>query len=61
MIIIIEIGFLRKIPKGLIRGMEELGITENETRPSKLQHYWDRPEYDEDSWRFEESCHSDSS
>ena len=35
---------------------------DNDNRPSKLQHYWDRPEYLEESWRLEEIwCHSDSS
>ena len=34
----------------------------NNNRPSKLQHYWDRPEYWEESWRLEEIyCHSNSS
>ena len=29
---------------------------EEERRPSKLQHYWDQPEYWEESWRLEETC-----
>ena len=29
---------------------------EDNLRPSKLQHYWDRPEYLEESWRPEETC-----
>ena len=34
----------------------------DEWRISKLQHYWERPEYWEESWRFEETCcHSNSS
>ena len=34
----------------------------DELRPSKLQHYWERPEYWEESWRLEETCwHSNSS
>ena len=33
----------------------------DEWRPSKLQHYWERPEYWEESWRLEETgCHSNS-
>ena len=28
----------------------------DEWRPSKLQHYWERPEYLEDSRRLEETC-----
>ena len=34
----------------------------DEWRPSKLQHYWERPEYWEESWRLEETCsHSNPS
>ena len=34
---------------------------EDEWRPSKLQHYWERPEYWEESWRLEEMlCNSNS-
>ena len=34
----------------------------NEWRPSKLQHSWERPEYWEESWRLEKTCcHSNSS
>ena len=29
---------------------------EDEWRPSKLQHYWEQPEYWEESWRLEETC-----
>ena len=33
-----------------------------EWRPSKLQHYWEWPEYWGESWRLEETCcHSNSS
>ena len=28
----------------------------DERRPSKLQHYWKRSEYWEESWRLEETC-----
>ena len=46
------------VPKGLQRGLEEWKL-EEESRPSKLQHCWDRPEYREESWRLEETyCHS---
>ena len=35
---------------------------EDEWRPSKLQHYWEWPEYRKEYWRLEETCcHSDSS
>ena len=34
----------------------------DEWRPSKLQHYWEQPEYWEESWGLEETCcHSNSS
>ena len=34
----------------------------DEWRPSKLLHYWEQPEYWEESWRLEETCcHSNSS
>ena len=34
----------------------------DEWRPFKLQYYWKRPEYWEESWRLEETCcHSNSS
>ena len=34
----------------------------DEWRSSKLLHYWEQPEYWEESWRLEETCcHSDSS
>ena len=33
----------------------------DEWKPSKLLHYWERPEYWEESWRLEETCcHSNS-
>ena len=34
----------------------------DEWRPSKLLHYWERPEYWEESWILKETCcHSNSS
>ena len=34
----------------------------DELRPSKLQHWWDRPGYWAESWRSEETCsHSETS
>ena len=36
----------QRIIKGLV----------DEWRSSKLQHYWDRPEYWEESWRLEKTC-----
>ena len=35
---------------------------EDELGPSKLQHFWEQPEYWEESWKLEEACyHSNSS
>ena len=31
-------------------------MLEDEWRPSKLQHYWERAEYWEEFWRLEETC-----
>ena len=42
------IGAIGPVTKGLVHGLEEWG-------PSKIQHYWDRPEYWEESWRLEEN------
>ena len=57
-IILIVIGAFGTVTKGLLKGLEDLEVG----RPSKLQHYWERPEYWEKSWRLEETCcHSNSS
>ena len=53
-VIPIMIGALGTVIKGLIQGLDDLEIT----RRSKLQYYWDRPEYWEESRRLEETCHS---
>ena len=34
---------------------------EDKWRPSKLQHYWDRLEFWEESWRLEETCYHSKS
>ena len=34
------------VTKGLLKGLEDLEVG----GPSKLQHYWERPEYWEDFW-----------
>ena len=49
-IILIVIGAFGTVTKGLLKGLED------EWRPSKLQHYWERSEYWEESWRLEETC-----
>ena len=58
MFIPIIIDALGKVTKGLLKGLEDLK-QEDKWRPSKLLHYWDQPEYWEESRRLEESyCHS---
>ena len=45
----------------IIKGTRGLGGWRT-WRPSKLQYYWEWPEYCEESWRLEETCcHSNSS
>ncbi len=51
-IVIVAFG---RVTKGLLKGLEELG---DEWRPSKLLHYWERPEYGEESWRLEDTIFS---
>ena len=52
-IIPIVIGAFWTVTKGLLKGVEDLEVG---------GHYWERPEYWEDSWRLEETCcHSNSS
>ena len=48
-IIPIVIGTFGTVTKGLLKGLEDL---EDEWRPSKLQHYWERTEYWEESRRL---------
>ena len=60
-IIPIVIGAFGTVTKIFLKGLEELELAD-EWRPSKLLHYWERPEYWEESWSVEEACcHSDSS
>ena len=57
----IVIGVPGIVKKGWLKGLKDLK-KEDEWRPSKLLHYWDQPEYREESWRLEKTCcHSDSS
>ena len=46
---------LATVIKGSIKGLEHLK-KEDEWRSSKQLHYWDWPEYCEESWRLEETC-----
>ena len=55
------IGAFIAVTKGLLKGLKDLEV-EGEWRPSKLQRYWERQVYSEESWRLEETCgHSNSS
>ena len=57
----IVIGALGTVTNGLVQGREDLE-KEDEWRPYQQQHYLDRPEYWEESWRLEKTCcHSNSS
>ena len=57
-IIPIVIAAFGTVTKGLLKELEDL---EYKWRPSKLQHYWELPEYWEESGRLEETCcHSNS-
>ena len=59
-IILIVIGTFGTVIKGLLKGVEDLEV--GGRVETKLQHYWERPEYREESWRLEEiCCHSNSS
>ena len=49
-IIPMVIGAFETVTKGLLKGLED------EWRPSKWQQCWERPEYQEESWRLEETC-----
>ena len=54
-IIPIVIGAFGTFSKGLLKELEDLGIR-GRVWPSKLLHNWERPEYWEESWRFEATC-----
>ena len=54
-IIPIVIGAFGTVTKGLIKRLEDLK-KQKEWRPSKLLHYWERPEYWEVSWRLGDTC-----
>ena len=54
-IILIEIGTFGTITKGLLKGLEDLEVG-GRVEKSKLQRYWERPEYWEELWRLEETC-----
>ena len=54
-VIPIVITALDTVTEGLIKRLEDLEIR-GRVGPFKLLHYWDRPEYWEDSWRLEGTC-----
>ena len=58
-VIPIVTGAFGTVTKGLVQGLEDLKKL-YEWKSSKLQHCWDQPEYWEESWRLEETCHSNS-
>ena len=61
MIIPIVIGAFGTLTKGLSKGQEGLEVWGHK-RPSKLQHFWERLDYWEESWRLGVTCcHSNSS
>ena len=53
-IVPIVIGAFGSITKGLLKVVEDW-MLEDKWRSSKLRHYWERPEYWEEFWRFEET------
>ena len=56
-VIPIVIGALETVPEGDWRNW----YSDEESRPSRRQHCWARPEYSKGSWRREETCsHSNS-
>ena len=60
-IVPIVIGAVGTVTKGLLRDWRTRRLADK-WRPTKLQHYWGRPESWEESWNIEETCcHSGSS
>ena len=60
-IIPIVIGVFCTVTKRLLKGLEDLEV-EGWVETSKPQHYWEGPDYWEESWRLKETCcHSNSS
>ena len=58
-IIPIVIGAFGTVIKGWLKGLEDMEIR---GWVETIQHYWERAEYWEESWRLEETCcHSNSS
>ena len=61
MIISTVIGAFDTDIKELLKGLEDLEIR-GQVETILQQHYWERPEYWEESWRLEDTyCHSNSS
>ena len=56
---IIPIAF-GTVSKGLLKRQDDF-LVSGRVEPSKLQYYWEQPEYWEESWRLKETCcHSNS-
>ena len=54
------VGAIGTVTKGLIKGLKDFQVG-GRVETTKLLHYWELPEYWEESWIFEETCcHSDS-
>ena len=53
-IIPIVIGAFGTVTKRLLKGLEDLEVGVR-VETIQLQHYWERPEYWEESWRLEET------
>ena len=49
------IGAFGTVTKGLLKGLKDLEIA-GRVETTQTKHYWERPEYWEESWRFEETC-----
>ena len=56
MVMLVVFGALGTITKILVQGLKDLEIRGQ----AETIHCWGPPEYWEDSWRFEVTCHSDS-
>ena len=54
-IIPIVIGAFGTVTKRLLKGLEELEVG-GRVETIQTLHYWEGPEYGEESWRLDESC-----
>ena len=54
-IVPIAIGSFGTVTKGLLKGLEDLEVG-GRVELFKLQHYWERPEFWEESRKLDETC-----